>query len=309
MLKKILAIVLFSVLLVLPLTSCGFEGSKGFTYRSNEDGTCVLTGAGTNKDKDVVIPEKSPDGDIVVAIGNGAFYKNLNIETVTIPGTVKTIESGAFALAQLLTTVTFTGDGLETIESSAFEACYNLTEITIPKTVKTIGDHAFHLCTVLKKVSVLSLSVEIGTETFADCKKLESIDLGGATKIGNGAFARCPALGTICLPDTVEQLGKFVFAECTVLEEVTLSNRLKEIDDWTFENCVSLKNIVIPNGVESINYYAFVGCENLTSVTLPSSLVLIDEFAFSKCDSIQTVAIDRNPNLEILKGNESLGLE
>lgn len=309
MLKKILAFVLFSILLVLPLTSCGFEGSEGFTYRSNEDGTCVLTGAGTNKDKDIVIPEKSPDGDVVVAIGNGAFYKNLNVETVTIPGTVKTIESGAFALAQLLTTVTFAGDGLEAIESSAFEACYNLTEIIIPKTVKSIGDYAFHMCTVLEKVSILSLSAEIGKESFADCKKLEIVDLGGVIKIGNGAFARCPALKTIYLPNTVEQLGMYVFAECAALEEVTLSNQLEEINDWTFENCVSLKNIVIPNGIEAINYYAFVGCENLTSISLPSTLVLIEEFAFSNCASIQTVTIERNPNLEILGGNESLGLE
>ena len=156
MLRKIFVAVLAITLLVMPLASCGFEGSKGFVYHSNGDGTCVLISAGTNTDKDVIIPKKSPDGDTVIAIGNGAFYKNLKIETVTIPGTVKTIESGAFALAQLLTTVTFSEEGLATIESSAFEACYNLTEIELPATVTQIDNYAFRLCTVLKNVTFRS---------------------------------------------------------------------------------------------------------------------------------------------------------
>jgi hypothetical protein len=76
-----------------------------------------------------------------------------------------------------------------------------------------------------------------------------------------------------------------------------------------FEGCTSIKSIIIPEGVEKVGYYSFSGCTNLETVTIPSSVILIDENAFYNCPNIQTVTIDRNPALEVLSGNGSLGLE
>lgn len=305
--KKILSLTLICALLCTLLISCGNSGgSKGFEYKSNGDGTCILVGAGKNEDRDIVIPEKSPDGDTVVAIGNGAFFQNINIETVKIPGTVKTIESGAFALAQLLTDITFTGDGLVTIEDYAFEACYNLTTITIPKTVEKIGKGAFRSCTVLTSAKILSKKVTLADGVFEFCGKLTEVDLGGAVSLGDDTFAKCKSLQTAVIPNSVKNIGKGTFSECEKLENVTLPDGVRAIPDWTFENCKSLKSFTIPSGVETIGYYAFAHCDTLESISIPSTVILIDENAFSACNALTTVELNRNPELTILAGNSAI---
>ena len=65
-------------------------------YQSLGDGTCLVMGIGTYRQSEVVIPTKSPSGDRVIGIGNGAFDGCKSIVSVSIPKTVSTIGSGVF---------------------------------------------------------------------------------------------------------------------------------------------------------------------------------------------------------------------
>jgi hypothetical protein len=47
--------------------------SEGLLFESNGDGTCYVLSVGECADTDIVIPEVSPDGDSVTAIGEWAF--------------------------------------------------------------------------------------------------------------------------------------------------------------------------------------------------------------------------------------------
>ena len=47
--------------------------SEGLEFTSNGDGTCYVAGIGECTDTDIVIPEVSPTGDVVIAIGTYAF--------------------------------------------------------------------------------------------------------------------------------------------------------------------------------------------------------------------------------------------
>ena len=49
--------------------------SDGFVYESYDDGTCTLTKVGNCKDTEIVIPQKSPDGDTITNIAEFAFYE------------------------------------------------------------------------------------------------------------------------------------------------------------------------------------------------------------------------------------------
>ena len=77
-----------------------------------------------------------------------AFNCCFKIETVYVPGSVKTIESGAFANCLSLKEV-FIEEGVESIGrkntgiSGAFTACQKLKKIVIPETVTYIEDNAF----------------------------------------------------------------------------------------------------------------------------------------------------------------------
>lgn len=79
--------------------------------------------------------------DNLKELGSSSFY-NTNIETITIPEGITTIESGAFAYCSNLRSVSLPS-ALKRIESSAFYGCSSLTEATIPATVTEIGSSAF----------------------------------------------------------------------------------------------------------------------------------------------------------------------
>lgn len=73
------------------------EPAPSLKYVSFDNGTCSVSGIGDVKDVYVVIPEKSPAGDVVIAIEDKAFYENSNIKAVQIPSTVMSIGDLAFA--------------------------------------------------------------------------------------------------------------------------------------------------------------------------------------------------------------------
>ena len=72
------------------------EPAPSLKYISFDNGTCAVSGIGDVKDVYVVIPEKSPSGDVVVAIEDKAFYENSTVKAVQIPSTVMSIGDMAF---------------------------------------------------------------------------------------------------------------------------------------------------------------------------------------------------------------------
>ena len=70
-----------------------------------------------------------------------------------LPGSVKTIREGAFAMCAGLTALTL-GNGVERIGDYAFEGCAGLTELTLPDSVKSIGKEAFSQCNGLRTLRV-----------------------------------------------------------------------------------------------------------------------------------------------------------
>lgn len=86
------------------------------------------------------------------------------------------------------------------------------TEITVPAFVETMGTDMFNLNVYVKKI------------TFENGSKL--------TEIGSYAFANCPNLSSLTLPDSLETIGT-----------------------WAFRADLSLKTVVLPRGT-SIGSYA-----------------------------------------------------
>lgn len=91
------------------------------------------------------------------AVGAFTFSGCSNLESVSLPSTVKTINNGAFSSCQSLKFLVL-NDGLEEINAWAFDNCQNLTQLTIPSTVYYIADgegsSAFENCTALTTIYV-----------------------------------------------------------------------------------------------------------------------------------------------------------
>lgn len=110
----------------------GSPYSEGLAFTSNGNGTCYVSGIGTCKDTDIVIPPTSPEGDTVTAIGKvgySAFKNCTNITSVDIP------------------------NGVTRISNNVFYGCSSLASITIPNTVTSIGKNAFEYCVNLTTIT------------------------------------------------------------------------------------------------------------------------------------------------------------
>ncbi len=91
-----------------------------FRYSVSDAGAIILSYTGT--DTAVTIPQKTPEGDSIIAIADRAFENNLKLTSVTIPS------------------------GVQQIGWFAFSGCIALTEVTIPESVTSIGYGAFLNC-------------------------------------------------------------------------------------------------------------------------------------------------------------------
>ncbi|MBE6629113.1 MAG: leucine-rich repeat domain-containing protein [Ruminococcaceae bacterium] len=233
-----------------------------FQYVSNGDGTCSLSVAIGGSI--LVIPEHSPEGDLVTGVGDNAF-KGSTFTQIIIPNSVKSIGISAFEGCTSLTSITIP-DSVTSIGNSAFEGCMSLTSITIPDSVTDIGNLAFRGCTGLTSVTIGNAMTSIGN-VFHSCTSLTSITIpDSVTSIGNSAFYKCDSLTSITIPDSVTSIGNSAFFYCSNLTSITIPDSVTSIGNSAFFYCSNLTSITIPDSVTSIGTSAFRGCARLDSI-------------------------------------------
>jgi len=226
----------------------------------------------------------------------GAFY-NTSISAITIPESVTSIGSYAFAgninNPMAITTVTFAeGSQLTSIGDNAFEYCRSLENISIPEGVTSIGNSAFSWCSSLESISIPEGITSISNNTFEYCSSLESISIpAGVTSIGNSAFIGCESLESISIPAGVTSIGNSAFEGCSSLIGITIPDSVETIGNNAFSNCAGLTSIGIPASVTSISQAAFSGCESLTSISIPAGVTSIGMVAFRNCTSLTSISI------------------
>lgn len=280
------------------LCECGAkQPSVGLDFVSNDDGTCYVSGIGTCKDKEIVVPSVSPKGETVIAIGEVAFMSCNTLESVTIPSNVVSIGRLAFSGCWELKEIFFEENSqLELISDYMFLECFSLVSIEIPASVTVIKECAFFNCRGLKKVSFEENSQmkTIGDNVFEGCESLEAIELpNNLETIGYFTFGGCISLKSIKIPASVSELGEMLFHNCDNLESVIFeeNSNLKSIAKDLLSSCEKLQSIVIPGSAATIGSDAFVGCVTLESVILSEGVESIDKGAFLSCYSLESIEI------------------
>ena len=251
-------------------------------------------------------------------IGENAFYKCRNLNTIIIPNTVESIGNYAFYECSALSEINLPST-VAKIGDQAFCDCNSLISVTIPTGVTVIEDGLFYSCDLLENVVIPEGVTSIGSSAFGSCKKLASISIPNSVKsIGCNAFSSCDAL-TYYETDDCKYLGNdtnnrlyLASIKDEYLTSITIDANTKIIGSSVFEDCSYLKSVIIPNGVVSIGEYAFKysGIESITipnsvieigaaafeccpisSVTLPSGLTSISAALFYACDSLKNLEI------------------
>ena len=134
-------------------------------FLSLGNGTCAVTGIGSITDTYVVIPQRSPDGDVVTEISERAFYSNGTVRAIEIPSTVSVIGDMAFADCSALVYISvdksnkwFSDIGgilfsLDMTKILAYPSASGASTITIPESVNAIAPMAFYKSDNLKTIN------------------------------------------------------------------------------------------------------------------------------------------------------------
>ena len=217
---------------------CGFALSGELIYVEYEDGYAI---AGP-KDKGIRLAkiESEFNGKQVTAILENAFMGCVKLTSVLIPNSIKLIGG------------------------HAFDGCVKLDTAVIPESVVEIGDYAYFGCTKLSDLTLGNGLTRVSGSATCYCRTitamryssgLGSLEGGnftctcgalnfknGLEIIGESAFASCPAIKTIYLPEGVKEIRHNAFGDCKSLSSATLPLSLERLEA-PFDNSPKLKSI------------------------------------------------------------------
>ena len=221
----------------------------------------------------------------------GALFEGTGLKTVTLPESVTSIGSWAFANCAKLEQVSFPA-GLTSIDLSAFENCTALTAVTLPKRLTELGSAVFENCSALKSVWIPKSLTNNGLgDGFKGCTALTDITFEtGITKIADRQFDGSP-IKSITIPGTVTTIGMSAFSGCANLTAIDLPSSVTEIDGYAFENCTGLTAVTLPKHLRRLGTEAFLGCTALKSVFIPLSLQNASN-PFQKCTALTDVTFE-----------------
>lgn len=273
--------------------------SEDFTYKDN-----AITGfseRGKVKfkvNKDLVLPDKNPEGKDIEVIAESAFDltkdKGVKFGTDTIssaegvtslelPKKVKRIEKDAFR-SHNIKNVDFPNT-LEFIGGTAFNG-NRLEKVYLPDSVTDVEGGAFSL-NQITEVRISPNMEKIAGGTFSRNIKLQKLVIPEGVKVIEGSAFQGAPLKQLTISKTVEEIKDRAFTGHQ-LEELTIPGNVKKIERQAFAHNIKwkrLKKLTLEEGVEEIGDSAF-RFSLLKETNLPKSLKKLSDDAFKDAETM-----------------------
>lgn len=172
--------------------------------------------------------------------GEGSSPAVNGIKEITIPKSVKIIQSEAFAGMESITRITIP-DGVTEIQKGTFYSCKNLKTIQLPANLKEMSPCAVELCLNLTNFKLSSKN-----------KTYKIID-GCVVRKKDQALICVPSLGkdqVFNIPKGIKKINCLALGNCTS-ENVNISSTVKSIDKEAFKRRFSenpnIRNVTVSN--------------------------------------------------------------
>ena len=262
-------------------------------------GESAFRNCGTSDDVTELKVELGVNVDSLAAY---AFQNCKKLQTISLPSTLKVIESCAFDYSGL--TALSIPTSVKRLGYYAFRGCDSLTSVRIEESTEPIefvtgytrsfgytkpktvfygrnvirtGDYTNER--MFNKVTDLTIGdmvTEIPNFMFDGNVELQNATIGTGVKyIGQSAFRSCGTSDDVTelkveMGANVDSLAAYAFYDCKKLQAISLPSTLKVIESCAFDYS-GLTALSIPTSVKRLGYYAFRGCDSLTSVRIEES--------------------------------------
>ena len=263
---------------------------------------------GDNK-TNITIPQNI-DEFTITSIGAKAFSNCPDLQSVSIPATIKSIDKTAFKGCNNIKTLTYDTDSL----GQSFAGCNSLETVIVGNNVTIITNGTFEDCSNMRSATVGTLVKTIGDRAFANCSELRELTIVSSvlSNIGKEAFRGCYKIKTATVPNSVSAIGKDAFhyvknvaysgnADGSPWGALTLNGVID--GDFVYLNDKKEKitayigdgsDVEIPQSVDNIGPMAFFESDNLKRVTiLDNSVAIINESAFGNCRNLESINIPK----------------
>ena len=227
-------------------------------------------------------------GENVEEIPASLCLDMVNLKSIVLPGSVKSIKAYAFQNSGI-TKLTMSNN-VTSIDNFAFRSCNMLQDITISDNLLSIGEKTFANCFSLTSITLPEGLLSIGDNAFENCMfasinfiNKSSLD-AESNKYWGAAIGDSEINGLLLNHDTIVDFRRHLSA-------ISIPTQAKVIGYEAFYDCDSIKNIIIPDNITSIEKRAFAECDSLQSVVLTQGLKSIEDAVFYSCDHLQEVTI------------------
>lgn len=306
---------LFAVLLVLMLLSSAATLAEEQSSWQYDDSNFrlkvkgVLTG-------DVSVPSEINDFP-VTALESNAFYEQHEITALSLPESLRAVQSGAISTMDCLTSVTL-NDGLEVIGNGNFNHCPMLTSLTIPASV-CVFNGSVGQCENLKEIRfegkcpiflntdfcfwwmpdeytiyVPDDQLDAYAAALADCNDA-AMHLQPSGRNAASAPAENPEAWYVFDAATGTITGYQAYHAFLDIPAFIDGVPVKVIGKDAFRSDYTVYGVVFPEGLERIESGAFKAASNIDYIRFPSTLHTIGGEAFF---NVQSARIDWSEGLK-----------
>ena len=174
------------------------------------------------------------------------------------------------------------GAPVTAIGMGAFQYCGTLVSVTLPDTLETIGTQSFAGCFALRSVNIPAGVTSLGIAPFQYCNALCEIRLDSANenyRLVDGVLLTADGKQLLVYPNGDMRTG------------YTVPAGVERIEDEAFYGNEFLTAITLPEGLKEIGGHAFYGMHALEAITLPASLTTLGDGALGSCGALKTIGV------------------
>ncbi len=280
----------------------GCKALKQYVVPEDHPTFSVIEGVLYSKDKKILVSfPKAKSAKYVIqegveAIGDSAFYKCVNLTSLTLPSSLTSIGDKAFGSCFRLKDIYCSGIKPPSLGRHIIDypnSCIIYVPLSAESNYRsTIG---WDRLNVIEKgmdtnfsVTLLKAGTLLNTIGAKNANKVYKLTISGPI---NGTDiltirSKLPILRILDLKDATIVKGGDAYSESFYTSD-------NKIGESMFEQLQFLESVVLPSHVTSIGWFSFRGCSRLVSITIPARVTSIGCYDFYGCEELKEIHLLR----------------